>query len=50
MNKPERHDFTEERKIDGKLFKSVNEELYRHSLRKWEKYKRTLLHHPKETT
>ena len=35
MRKPNQHDFIEERKIDGVLYKSVNEEMYRDALKKW---------------
>jgi len=46
MNKPNRKEFVEEKKIDGKVFSTVNEDKYQHQIRKWEQYQRTLLHHP----
>lgn len=46
MRKPTRNEFMEERKFDGKVYKSVNEEAFRHAMRKWEDYKRTLERHP----
>ena len=38
MKKPDRHEFVEEKKFDGVLYTSVNEEAYRHSVRKYEDY------------
>lgn len=46
MKKPDLHEFVEERKIDGVLYKSINEELYRYSLKKWEECMRDKQRHP----
>ena len=40
MRKPNRKEFMEERKFDGKVYKSVNEDAYRTALRKWETFNR----------
>lgn len=49
MKKPDRHDFVEERKIDGKLYKSINEDHYRTAMRKFDKYMRELHRNTKMT-
>jgi len=49
MRKPNRHEFEEERKIDGKLYKSVNEIMYREALKHWDDYMRDKHRHLKET-
>lgn len=47
MKKPDRHSFIEERKIDGILYKSVNEHHYREAMKHWDDYMRDKHKHTK---
>jgi len=49
MKKPNKAEFVEERKIDGILYKSVNEQMYRAALKHWDDYMKDKHRHLKET-
>lgn len=45
MKRPNRSEFMEERKFDGKIYKFVNEDAFRNAMRKWETYNKTKERH-----
>ena len=49
MNKPDKHEFIEERKIDGILYKSLNEQMYRAAMKHYDDYMRDKNRHFKES-
>ena len=45
MKKPVREEFTIERKFNGKVYKTINEEAFRSAMRRWERYKEAKQRH-----
>ncbi len=45
MKKPDKHEFVEEKKIDGKLYKSVNEQMYIDAMKKYIEYTNDVSRH-----